>query len=134
MMKQVHYKVLFRWFTELAIDEEVWDHSVVSTRPALREQVTTCAASLAPQLEQQSDQLRLPLGVRLQEDVLKVRPGGSLSYPEDAGDLRDRVAGHELLCNPDFSLGKPVELVQRLSIQLGRGVRIREEQQAGAGQ
>jgi transposase len=38
LMEQVRYNLLFRWFIGLAIDDEVWDHSVVSkTRDRLLE-------------------------------------------------------------------------------------------------
>jgi hypothetical protein len=30
LMEHVHYNLLFRWFIGLAIDDEVWDHSVFS--------------------------------------------------------------------------------------------------------
>ena len=30
LMEQMRYNLLFRWFVGLAIDDEVWDHSVFS--------------------------------------------------------------------------------------------------------
>jgi len=30
LMEQMHYSLLFHWFTGLSIDDEVWDHSTFS--------------------------------------------------------------------------------------------------------
>ena len=52
-MEQMHYNLLFRWFTGLSIDDEVWDHSTFSKNrdrlleydimPALFEEVVELA-------------------------------------------------------------------------------------------
>ncbi len=53
LMEQMHYNLLFRWFTGLSIDDEVWDHSTFSKNrdrllehdiiPALFEEVVELA-------------------------------------------------------------------------------------------
>ena len=52
LVEQIHFSLLFRWFLGLGLDEQIWDHSSLSTNQERLIQTDVAAKFLAEVLEQ----------------------------------------------------------------------------------
>jgi transposase len=133
LMEQLRYNLLFRWFVGIAIDDDVWDHSVFSkNRDRLNEESVAAeflkeVVRLAQQKNLMSDEHFSVDGTLLQawasqksfrpKDEPPDRKGGLRNAPPDFKGKERRNDTHESKSDPDSRLFRKGNTGAQLSYQ-----------------